>query len=224
MKTKQSAVNNMLILSISFTTILIIFRIIFSQELTYIFLAWNIFLAIIPLWFSRKLLQQKEFRTKSVLLLFLWLIFYPNAPYIITDLFHYTDRPPIPFWFDLLIMISAVWNGLILGLISLLQVEQFLSLHIQPYKVKALVILSFFLCGYGIYIGRFLRYNTWDVIAQPKGLLIDTIQNSIHPFHHPRTWAFTVLFAVMMAVIYYTLKSLIDLFRVNVYKIKAIAD
>ena len=215
MKSKQSVVNNMLILSISFTSILIIARIIISKDLTYIFLGWNTFLAIIPLWFSRMILQQKEMGNKSVMLLFLWLIFYPNAPYIITDLFHYTDRPPIPFWFDLLIITSGVWNGLILGLISLLEVEQFLYRHLQPFKVNALVILSFFLCGYGIYIGRFLRYNTWDVIAQPKGLLIDTIQSSIHPFQHLRTWGFTFLFSIMMGVIYYTIKSLIQLFQKN---------
>ena len=217
MKQKRTAINTMLILSISFTTLLIATRMIISKDLTYIFFEWNMFLAIIPVWFSRKLLQQSAFKMKAFILLFCWLLFYPNAPYIITDLFHYSERPPIPYWFDLLIVTSAVWNGLILGLISLMEVEQFLAIHLSPIKVKAMIILSFFLCGYGIYIGRFLRYNSWDIVTNPIQLCMDTASRIVHPFHHPRTWAFTVLFAAMMALFYYTIKSLIILFQRNQY-------
>ena len=213
MKNKHSAINKMLILSISFTTILIAVRIIISSDLTYIFLGWNMFLAILPLCFSRMLLHQKQLKSKAVIFLFLWLLFYPNAPYIVTDLFHYTERPPIPYWFDLLIVTSAVWNGLILGLISLMEVESFLANHLSAVKVKLLISVSFILCGYGIYIGRFLRYNSWDIVTNPIQLSLDTISRIVHPFHHPRTWAFTILFAAMMALFYYTIKSLSFLFQ-----------
>ncbi len=200
----------MLILSIAFAMLLLSIRIILTHKLTYIFFAWNTFLAVMPLLFSNMLVKQSGINFKSICILLSWLIFYPNAPYIITDLFHYVERPPIPYWFDLLICISAVWNGLILGLISLIQVEHFLMLHLRPLVVKIIVLSSFVLCSYGIYIGRFLRFNSWDIITDIDGLFDASIQRIMHPFQHTTTWGFTILFAVMMALFYYTIKSIIN--------------
>ena len=212
MKTKITATNKMLILSVAFTMILLATRIALTNSLTYLFFVWNIFLAIIPLVFSNYLLKQKKLGIKSIIIVFGWLFFYPNAPYIITDFFHYVERPPVPYWFDLLICISAVWNGLILGLISLIKVEQFLSRHLKPTAVKAIVLVSFIVCGYGIYIGRFLRFNSWNIITDIDGLFDASFQRIIHPFHHTTTWSFTLLFAAMMAVFYYTIKSISQIF------------
>jgi uncharacterized membrane protein len=212
MKTKITATNKMLILSVAFTMILLAIRIALTNSLTYLFFVWNIFLAIIPLVSSNYLLKQQKLGIKSIIIIFGWLFFYPNAPYIITDFFHYVERPPVPYWFDLLICISAVWNGLILGLISLIQVEAFLSRHLKPTIVKAIVLASFLLCGYGIYIGRFLRFNSWDIVTDIDGLFDASLQRIIHPFHHTSTWSFTLLFAVMMAVFYYTIKSISQIF------------
>lgn len=202
----------MLFLSVAFTMLLLTTRIVLTHSLTYIFFVWNLFLAIIPLVLSNYLFKQQKLGIKSIVIIFGWLFFYPNAPYIITDFFHYVERPPVPYWFDLLICISAVWNGLIIGLISLTQVEQFLLLHLKPIIVKTIVMASFFLCGYGIYIGRFLRFNSWDIIADIDGLFDASLERVIHPFHHTTTWGFTILFAAMMAVFYYTIKSIAQTF------------
>ncbi len=212
MKNKITATNKMFVLSVAFTMLLLTTRIVLTHSLTYIFFVWNIFLAITPLVLSSHLLKQKKLGIKSIIIIFGWLFFYPNAPYIITDFFHYVERPPIPYWFDLLICISAVWNGLIIGLISLIQVEQFLSRHLKPTVVKSIVLTSFLLCGYGIYIGRFLRFNSWNIITDIDGLFDASFQRIIHPFHHTTTWGFTILFAAMMAVFYYTIKSIAQTF------------
>lgn len=198
----------MLILSVAFTMLLLATRILLTQTLTYTFFVWNLVLAIIPLLLSNRLLKQQKLGISSTIIILLWLFFYPNAPYIITDFFHYVERPPVPYWFDLLICISAVWNGLIIGLISLIQVEQFLSKHLKPKLVKTIVLSSFILCGYGIYIGRFLRFNSWNIITDIDGLFDASLQRIVHPFHHTTTWGFTILFAAMMAVFYYTIKSI----------------
>jgi uncharacterized membrane protein len=212
MNNKINAANKMLFLSVSFTLLLLTTRIILTHSLTYIFFAWNLFLAITPLVLSNYLLKQKKIGIKSITIILMWLFFYPNAPYIITDFFHYVERPPVPYWFDLLICISAVWNGLIIGLISLIQVEQFLSRHLKPIAVKTIVLASFLLCGYGIYIGRFLRFNSWNIITDIDGLFDASFERIIHPFHHISTWSFTLLFAAMMAVFYYTIKSISQIF------------
>lgn len=200
----------MYILSVVFTLFLILLRVVITQTLIYSFFIWNIVLAAVPYYISSKLKYQKRLTSKAFTLLFLWLLFYPNAPYIITDLFHYTQRSPVPYWYDLLICVSAVWNGLILGLTSLLQVEQFLNLHLKPLSVKVFTLFSFILCGYGIYLGRYLRFNSWDIISNPYNLVMSCLERVIHPFQHIATWSFTFLFALMMALFYYTVKSLID--------------
>jgi len=119
----------------------------------------------------------------------------------------------VPYWFDLLICISAVWNGLILGLISLIQVEQFLSKHLRFIIVKTVILSSFILCGYGVYVGRYLRFNSWDLLTDIDGLFDASLQRVLHPFHHTSTWSFTFLFAAMMALIYYTIKSIANIFK-----------
>src|SRR6202008_1566925 len=93
---------------------------------------WNTFLAAIPYFVSTQLLKLKKLNLAAWLMLAVWLAFFPNAPYIITDILHYEERPPVPFWYDVLLVISAAWNGLILGLVSLMNVEIFLHRFLKP--------------------------------------------------------------------------------------------
>jgi len=208
MTNKLSSVEKMLMLSISFTIALLSIRIWRTQELTYIFYTWNLFLAIVPFVFSRKLECQTKFGFVSIILIAGWLLFFPNAPYIITDFFHYKERPPIPKWFDLLIVTSAAWNGLLLGIASLMQVENFLAKHIKAVWVRLAVFSSMVLCGYGIYIGRFLRFNSWHIVTHPSKLVYASAHHVLQPQEHLKTWGFTFLFALMFGIIYFTLKSM----------------
>lgn len=198
----------MLLMAIGFTMSLLLIRIVYTRELTYGFYVWNTFLAVMPVLFSRQLTGLNKLSPKAFLLIVCWLAFFPNAPYIITDLFHYTEKPPVPKWFDLLLVTSAAWNGLILGIISLMQVEQFLTRLLKQLWVKVIIITSFGLCGYGIYIGRFLRFNSWDVITNPGDLVYVSAHHILQPHEHIRTWGFTLLFAIMFGIIYFTLKQL----------------
>jgi uncharacterized membrane protein len=141
-------------------------------------------------------------------LIFGWLLFFPNAPYIVTDLFHYTERAPIPQWYDLLLLTSAAWNGILLGMVSLMQVEQFMMRHCRTYKVNLFIMACLFLGSYGIYLGRFLRFNTWDIIADPISLSIKITERILWPHEHLHTWAFTTLFACLLGLIYYSVKLL----------------
>ena len=204
---KNEAVK-MVLLSVAFTLILIMVRMAFTKQFTYLFLMWNLFLAAVPVLFSQLLLKKNKMKFKAVLLLILWLLFFPNAPYIITDFFHFKERPPIPKWFDLLIITCAAWNGLILGIISLLQVEAFLSRHVSKLKVNVIISSSFLLCGFGIYLGRFLRFNSWDIITDPGSLFTALKYRVFYPHENLRTWGFTFLFGAMLWLFYYTIKKL----------------
>lgn len=205
---KQSSVNFAIAINISFTILLIIIRAFISSQFIYFFYVWNLCLAIIPLIISNKLLQQKTMKAKACLLLFVWLLFFPNAPYIVTDLFHFTQREGIPFWYDLVIVTTAAWNGLMLGFISLSHVEKFLSRNFKEIIVKIILFASLILCGFGVYLGRFLRFNSWDIFNNVGELSEEIFSRLIHPFNHTTTWGFSILFATMMGLFYYGLKSI----------------
>ncbi len=207
MKQKISSPERMLMISLGFTMLLMAFRIIYSGTFTYIFFGWNLFLALVPLLFSRKLQHHSQLKTKTVGLLIGWLLFFPNAPYVITDIIHFKERSPVPKWFDLLLVISAAWNGLMLGFISLLQVEQFLTRSVSRRKVQLLVFAFLALGGYGVYIGRFLRFNSWDVVTDPTDLLGKSLQHFLLPHQYMHVWRFTFLFSLLLAITYYSLKQ-----------------
>lgn len=137
-----------------------------------------------------------------------WLLFLPNAPYLITDLVHLEPRPSVPYYFDLVLLFSAAWNGLLLGLLSFQQIERQLNLHFARWKVNSIVFVLFLLCGFGIYLGRFDRYNSWHIITQPFDLAADIIRYMLQPLQHLHTWAVTVLFGAALWLMYQTMRQL----------------
>lgn len=199
-----------IIIPLVFTIILLVIRIILSGELTYIFLAWNLFLAWIPFAISQKLIEVKN-PWKVFLLTGCWLLFLPNAPYIITDFLHLKQRPPIAYWFDILILFSAALNGLLLGLASLITVERFLAARYGNRISGIIILCSFFLCAFGIYMGRYLRWNSWDILVNPGEIAGDIFDRLFNPFSYLKTWAVTLSFGSFLYVMYYSVKNLISL-------------
>jgi uncharacterized membrane protein len=207
MKTKYPGIGAMLFLSVSFTIVLLAVRVIASGQLNYIFYPWNLLLAAVPLFISRQINKCTKLQFKAILLLLCWLVFFPNAPYIVTDIFHFKERPPLPLWYDLLLVTSAAWNGLIMGIISLLQVEQFLHKHLSTRWVSFITVSCLGLCSFGIYIGRFLRYNSWDVVVNPVDVASSIIYRVRYPFDNLRTWGFTILFSGLLSLVYFTIRK-----------------
>jgi len=198
-----------IIIPLTFSLLLLLVRVILTGQLTYAFLAWNLFLAWIPFVISQKLSVANNW-WKILLLFSAWLLFLPNAPYIITDFLHLRQRPPIPYWYDILLLFSAAVNGLLLGLASLLVVEKFL---IQRYgnRISALLMFcSFFLSSFGVYIGRYLRWNSWDIITNPNDIAADILERVLNPFDHFGTWSVTFLFGSFFYIIYYSVKNFIN--------------
>jgi uncharacterized membrane protein len=208
MKKSWTAVERMLLLSVAFTILLITLRLLYFKQVAFLFFVWNLFLAVIPLVMSNRLTRMKKLNLKAVIFLIGWLLFLPNAPYIITDIFHYKERPPVPAWYDLLLITSAAWNGLIIGVVSLLQVEEFLQDKVAPIILKIFIPVTILACSFGIYLGRFLRFNSWNVLTNPNILLHQSATRFLNPFDNIKTWGFTFLFGAMLWLVFFTIKKL----------------
>lgn len=204
------AANEWLIYSCAFSFILLLVRLAVTQKPEYIFLPWNLFLAYIPYrlteWMVSKI-TLLESKGKLLSLLLLWLVFIPNAFYIITDLFHIAKMRAAPKWFDLLLVFSFAWNGILLGVLSLRRVETIVHINMGRRFTFLLVLLVMWLIALGIYIGRFLRFNSWDIITDPFSLMQELADMVFHPFEHGYAWGMTVCYAVFMTLLYFTIRK-----------------
>lgn len=201
-----------LIPSVAFTIVLIILRIVWTKTPVFFFIPWNIFLAVLPLYFSYKATKTLN-QNGRFLYAVLWLLFFPNAMYIITDLFHLHERRLAPLWYDLLILISAAINGLTLGFLSLYNIEGLLREKISKRYVPVILFSFFLLCGYGIYLGRYLRWNSWDIVVQPFSLLSDITFDLRHPLRNADIWALSISYGAWLYLFYRYLRKAPSLFK-----------
>ncbi|GAB5536034.1 MAG: DUF1361 domain-containing protein [Rubricoccaceae bacterium] len=175
------------------------------------FLVWNLFLAAVPLMASTALvaLDQKGGSLSARLALAaVWLLFLPNAPYILTDLVHLAERPPVPFWFDLALLLSAAGTGLLSGYVALADVQGVVARHWGHRVAWATSVGVLFLSAFGIYLGRELRWNSWDVLTAPGTLATDILTRIADPFAHPTTVVMTLVFGGMLTLGYVVLHAL----------------
>jgi len=199
---------NLVVLFFLTTTLcltLVALRVRYTSKITFVFLIWNIFLALIPYGISTLLFIFQEKVRKRWLLLIpfaLWLCFFPNAPYILTDLFHLKPRTGVPFWYDLALILFFAWNGLMLGYASLLDMQTVITRHFNQWIGWMVAIGSLVLGSFGIYLGRYLRWNSWDVIASPGGLLYDISDRILDPMAHPQTYGVTIIFSAFLVIGY----------------------
>jgi uncharacterized membrane protein len=201
-----------LIISCMFSLLLVMSRVIVTGNLTFLFLAWNLFLAYVPYFISRKLEQSPrlvENIWKFALVFIVWLLFIPNSFYILTDLFHVDDlKGDRPRWFDLTLILSFAWNGLLLGILSVRQMEKIFlyCLHIRNRFFFLYPVM--WLNALGIYIGRYMRFNSWDVVTNPFQLLGDIGNMLLHPFQHIYPWGMICCFSVLMTIIYMSVQRM----------------
>jgi uncharacterized membrane protein len=176
----------------------------------FLFLNWNLFLAFLPWLASSMVMLKPGLRSNKfalAVLLGLWILFFPNSPYILTDLFHLGEGSGAPLWFDLVLILAFAWTGLSYGFISLLDIEALFLVRFRKGTVVALTVFLLFLSGFGIYLGRYLRWNSWDIIHSPSALLLDVGDRVANPFSHSRTWGVTLTMGLLLNMMYWTLKA-----------------
>jgi uncharacterized membrane protein len=194
----KKKLSNMLVLSILGNTGMIVARFFFANDFYYGFLLWNLFLAAIPLVISQ-FIARRRIGNKLVLIVmvYVWLLFLPNAPYIITDMVHLYYRAPVPFWYDMLLILLTSMNGLIMGYISIGQVELLLIKHQKKSCQLYVRIFLLLAMSYGVYIGRYLRFNSWDAFIRP----IELGSGMFHSIH-TETVGFVLIFGFINFVLY----------------------
>jgi uncharacterized membrane protein len=174
---KKEIVTGIVLLSV-FCFMLLALRVHISGIVSFLFLIWNWILAVIPLILSliiSTLNNKKSINVLSFIILgIVWLLFFPNAPYLITDISHLKERAIIPIWFDTLMLFSFAFTGLISGLVSLFYVHQHLMKYCGSKLSWGFIGIVSILSSYGIYLGKFLRWNSWDILTN-TGLLFNDV-------------------------------------------------
>ncbi len=210
LKTQLQSPETMLLSALTLQSFsLSVFRFLYTDATLFLSLNWNLFLAFIPWWLSRFVLVRPEIQQNKIAvlaLLFAWLLFFPNAPYILTDLFHLRHATGAPIWYDLVLILSFAWTGLLLGFLSLRDMEHILQKSMSRTLVSIISAGLLFLGSFGVYLGRYLRWNSWDIVQQPSGLLYDIGDRLLKPFEYPGTWGMTILMGILLNMIYWSFR------------------
>lgn len=168
---------------------MLLVRAINTHQLGYRFLIWNLFLAWVPLllaWAIALTTRRRELGWLGVVLGVPWLLFLPNAPYIVTDFVHLGRYPTsVPQWFDATMIGLFAATGLLLGYLSLAVVHSVVA-QATGAKVGWLVaVAALGLSTIGVYLGRVHRFNSWDALIDPTGLLKVTVSKMLASFNQP---------------------------------------
>lgn len=199
----------MLALSSLVSVVLLAAGIWHNNSWQFAFLAWNLFLAWIPLGLSFWLVYVLRSRLWSswlpLLLTVLWVSFLPNSFYLITDYIHLQEPGRADLLFDVVMFTSFVFNGVILGYLSLYMVHTQLLQRVSGLMARLLIGGVLLASSFAIYIGRELRWNTWDVVVNPASLLFDVSDRVLNPGQHPQAFTTTAIFFILLASTYWVI-------------------
>jgi uncharacterized membrane protein len=199
-----------------FSLFLFAIRVVKTGSTTHGSLVWNLFLAWIPAGLA--LLAYNLYRKWSCLgaavvlpIIPVWLLFFPNAPYLLTDIVHLADRPEMPYWFDQILYLAFAFTGCYLGMISLLLMQALVRRSLGVWISWLFALFALFLSGFGIYLGRFTRFNSWEVLTAPKPIVKEILDWFLHPKSNIETFAFAIVFSIFFASIYLVIVAFVNL-------------
>jgi uncharacterized membrane protein len=200
---------------------LVVARVAYSDSGRHLGLIWNLFLAWIPFMLAY-FAHAVSWRRASLYLIipaiaFLWLIFYPNAPYMLTDLQDLSRRASgAPLWYDVIMVVWCSWTGMLLGIISLYLMQ---NIIVRNFGSRAGWIFVFgisALSSFGIYIGRFVRLNSWDILQNPAETAQEILGVVIDPSR--RLAAFTLLYTIFFLFVFLLLYSFSHMLREQIVR------
>lgn len=187
-------------------------RVLIWGKISFVFILWNLFLAFIPFVISFILLGLHKNKILNIAIFvigsLLWLIFIPNAPYLVTDLIHIGEAKTIPILFDTILLFSSAYLGIILFFNSLSHVEEITKSYLSKKMTNVVIVALIVLISFGIYLGRFLRFNSWDIFVNHHSLIKNVwkifTENSTK---HWNIYWFTLMFSFFLFFTYKSWKS-----------------
>tara|TARA_R110002126_G_scaffold282967_1_gene431883 strand:+ start:43195 stop:43830 length:636 start_codon:yes stop_codon:yes gene_type:complete len=206
MKKRYKTSTSYFVLLIVFCVFLVMLRMKITNSLFMGFLIWNLFLAYIPYFISSTLKKRMQNSSKFTLImaLVIWLLFLPNAPYIITDFIHLHHSTGNIVWLDIFILFTFSSTGIVLSIASLAQIHKILAQKWNLKFANYFSISTTFLCGFGVYLGRFLRFNSWDVFTSP----LIVLKKSLLSTNDPKTWFVTISFGSFLYLLLLLFKQI----------------
>lgn len=204
--TRYQRMGGALIASNLVSVLLFLIRVQQSHNLRYWFLLWNLVLAWLPL--GVVLLLRERLKTtrwltwQNIGLSILWLGFLPNSFYLVSDLIHLHSSGEVSILFDTVMFMSFIFNGFVAGFASVFLVHNLLLKRFRRNQVHLVIAAILLLCSFAIYMGRDLRWNTWDILVNPAGILFDVSERVINPLTHSEVFSITGLFFVLLGSIY----------------------
>jgi uncharacterized membrane protein len=182
------------------------FRVYYSETRNYSNLLWNLFLAWLP--YILSLIAANIYRVNPkrwgiiLLLGIFWLIFFPNAPYMVTDFYHLDPRPPVPLWFDISLIAIFAFTGFFLAIASLRSIHTIIERFLGKFIGWLFALFALNLGSLGVYLGRFGRFNSWDILLRPKSVIKEIAFNILNPLDNLGFVGFTLMFTSILLVFY----------------------
>jgi uncharacterized membrane protein len=195
------------------SVVLVIARMIWMRDTYYAFLIWNLFLAWLPMVFVLFAREHQQPGTRPGWRFYAfggaWLLFFPNAPYIFTDIVHVTHYYS-HFWADLVLVLTNAMTGLVLGFVSLYLMQSAVRRIAGNVASWIFIAAVAALSSFAICLGRFQRLNSWDVLM-PWKFFHHLDKWSTGSSGYPGSSAFPVLLTAFLFTAYLMLYALTHL-------------
>lgn len=208
-----------LLLTNGVSVFLFCLRLLGADSVRYWFMVWNLVLAwIAPLiawWLTRRLRTQRWRQWQNIALTLLWLGFLPNSFYMVSDLIHVQQTGEVSIIFDAVLFTSFIFNGFIAGFLGVMLLHRQLLSRLRTTTSMVIIAGIFALCGYAIYMGRVLRWNSWDALLHPSGLIFDVSDNILHPLDHLQSFVVTLSFTILITSFYVLAWEFLQVLRNN---------
>jgi len=177
---------------------------------SFLYLIWNIFLAWIPYIISSCFIKKDMPANHFVFFFIIWLLFFPNAPYLVTEVLHLVSSSPPFIWYDCVLFFFFGWLGLLLGNISLFHIHQYLRARLTYLFSELSIFAICLISSFGVYLGRFERWNSWDIFVSPLQLVKHSFNLSTNILHLGTPLIFVGVFTIFMYTVYKTVCVLIE--------------
>ena len=189
---------------------LVVARVAYSDTGYRLGLIWNLFLAWIPFilsYVAHSISWRKMWLYLVIpIITVLWFLFFPNAPYMLTDLQDLARRAAgAPLWYDVIIIVWCSWTAMLLGVVSLYLMQDIVQRTFGRMVGWAFVFAISALSSFGVYVGRFVRLNSWDILQDPAETAMEIMGIIIDPSR--RLAAFLVSYTVFFLFVYLLLYS-----------------